>query len=133
MQSDKGLPEDVQVVASLPCRPGGLQIVIGYGDITKEQVDVVVNAANSKLTHGAGLAKAIVKAAGGDVIMRESYQWLSAHGQVKTGELAVTSGGRMSAKKVFHVVGPIYHDGKSGERDKLEKVSQQHSPPPLPC
>lgn len=85
-----------------------LQII--EGDITKEEVDAIVNAANSQLAHGGGVALAISRA-GGDAIQRESDNWVREHGPVSHPEPAHTSGGKMPCKYVIHAVGPVWGDG----------------------
>lgn len=85
-----------------------LQIV--QGDITAEEVDAIVNAANEHLSHGGGVAWAIVKR-GGDIIQKESDDWILKNGLVSHAHPAWTSGGRLPAKYVIHAVGPIWGDG----------------------
>lgn len=85
-----------------------LQIV--QGDITTEEVDAIVNAANVHLQHRGGVAWAIVKR-GGDVIQQESDKWIKQHGPVSHTHPARTSGGALPAKYVIHAVGPIWGDG----------------------
>ncbi len=89
-------------------------IVVVEGDITAQEVDVVVNAANAALRHGGGVAAAISRA-GGPVIDRESRAWVVANGPVGPGQAAVTSAGDMPASDVVHVVGPIYAPGADNE------------------
>jgi len=85
-----------------------LQIV--QGDITTDDVDAIVNAANENLQHGGGVAWAILRR-GGDVIQTESDQWVKAHGPVSHARPAWTSGGALPAKYVIHAVGPVWGDG----------------------
>ena len=85
-----------------------LQIV--QGDITTEEVDAIVNAANEHLQHGGGVAWAIVKR-GGDVVQQESDKWIRGHGPVSHAHPAWTSGGALPAKYIIHAVGPIWGDG----------------------
>eukprot|EP01064_Diplonema_japonicum_P016231 TRINITY_DN24227_c0_g1_i1.p2 TRINITY_DN24227_c0_g1~~TRINITY_DN24227_c0_g1_i1.p2 ORF type:complete len:223 (+),score=24.14 TRINITY_DN24227_c0_g1_i1:37-705(+) len=101
--------------------PNGLTLTVALGDLTCEKVDCIVNAANSKLAHGAGLAKAI-SMKGGPVIRKESGEYIAAHGPVATGQLAVTSAGNLPCKSVLHVVGPMYDNGKKGEDDLLRQA-----------
>lgn len=75
------------------------------GDITELEADAIVNAANSYLKHGGGVAGAIVRK-GGYVIQEESDEWVRRHGPVPVGGVAVTSAGRLRAKYVIHAVGP---------------------------
>jgi O-acetyl-ADP-ribose deacetylase len=85
-----------------------LQIV--RGDITKEEVDAIVNAANEHLQHGGGVAWAIVRR-GGDGIQQESDKWIQKHGLVSHAHPAWTSGGALPAKYIIHAVGPVWGDG----------------------
>jgi O-acetyl-ADP-ribose deacetylase (regulator of RNase III) len=90
------------------------RITVVEGDITQQDVDVVVNAANARLAHGGGVAAAIARA-GGAVVDEESRAWVREHGPVGPGEAAVTSAGAMPASDVVHVVGPIYEPGADNE------------------
>lgn len=90
--------------------PTGQSLQIVQGDITIEEVDAIVNAANEDLQHGGGVAWAIVRR-GGDVIQKESDQWIQQHGAVSHADPAWTSGGSLPAKYVIHAVGPIWGDG----------------------
>lgn len=91
--------------------PPGSNLQIVQGDITIEEVDAIVNAANDHLQHGGGLAWAIVKR-GGDVIQLESDAWVREHGQVSHSAPAWTSGGNLRAKTVIHAVGPVWGEGE---------------------
>lgn len=97
--------------------PTGQTIQIVQGDITTEEVDAIVNAANEYLQHGGGVARTISKQ-GGPAIQKESDVWVQEHGRVSHAHPAWTSGGRLPAKYVIHAVGPIWGDGD--EDDKLE-------------
>jgi len=92
-----------------------LQIV--QGDITIEEVDAIVNAANEHLQHGGGVAWAISKK-GGSAIQKESEAWIQQHGRVPHSAPAWTSGGLLPAKVVIHAVGPVWGDGE--EDNKLD-------------
>ena len=92
-------------------------IQIVQGDITTEEVDAIVNAANEYLQHGGGVARTISNQ-GGPAIQKESDAWVREHGQVPHTHPAWTSGGRLPAKYVIHAVGPIWGDGD--EDNKLE-------------
>jgi len=95
-----------------------LQII--QGDITTEDVDAIVNAANEHLQHGGGVAWAISKK-GGDAIQKESDDWIRQHGLVSHSHPAGTSGGLLPAKYVIHTVGPVWGDtqsaGAGGDED----------------
>ena len=80
------------------------------GDITDEGTDAIVNAANSQLLHGGGVAAAIASR-GGEVIDRESREWVRINGPVTHLKPAVTSGGNLPCKYVIHAVGPVWGEG----------------------
>ncbi|MEN8234105.1 MAG: macro domain-containing protein [Actinomycetota bacterium] len=84
------------------------------GDITVQDVEVVVNAANAHLSHGGGVAAAIARA-GAPEVDEESRAWVAANGPVSPGGAAITGAGNMPAQHVVHVVGPIYRDGQDNE------------------
>lgn len=88
----------------------GQTIQIVKGDITTEEVDAIVNAANEHLQHGGGVAWAISKR-GGPAIQKESDAWIRTKGRVNHTHPAWTSGGRLPAKTVIHAVGPIWGEG----------------------
>jgi O-acetyl-ADP-ribose deacetylase len=94
--------------------PSGQSIEICQGDLLQERVDAIVNAANSHLAHGGGVAGAILRA-GGRVIALESKAWVKEHGPVTHAEPAYTSGGALPCRYVIHAVGPIWG---SGEEDR---------------
>ena len=90
-------------------------ITVVEGDLTVQQVDAVVNAANEHLAHGGGVAAAIV-AAGGKVVQEESDRWVEENGPLSPGRAAVTGAGAMPARWVIHVAGPRFgpdHDNES--------------------
>ncbi len=93
----------------------GQSLQIVQGDITTEEVDAIVNAANEYLQHGGGVAWAIVKR-GGDVIQDESDKWIKQHGPVSHAHPAWTSGGALPAKYIIHAVGPIWGDGDEDKK-----------------
>ncbi|MBO3800451.1 MAG: macro domain-containing protein [Candidatus Brockarchaeota archaeon] len=86
------------------------------GDITKLEADAIVNAANSWLKHGGGVAGAIVRE-GGRIIQEESDRIVRERGPIKVGEAVYTSAGSLKAKYVIHTVGP-----RMGEGDEDEKL-----------
>ena len=90
--------------------PKDQKIQIVQGDITSEEVDAIINAANERLQHGGGVAWAILRKGGPD-IQRESEDWIHRHGPVSHSHPAWTSGGRLPAKYVIHAVGPVWGDG----------------------
>lgn len=90
------------------------KIRIVKGDIIKQEVDAIVNAANNGLLGGSGVDGAI-HAAGGRKILEECKAIISKIGSLKTGEAVITSGGNLKAKYVIHTVGPIWRGGNSNE------------------
>src|SRR5512145_2386322 len=90
-------------------------IQIVQGDITAEEVDAIVNAANEHLQHGGGVARTISNQ-GGPAIQKESDAWVREHGRVSHEHPAWTSGGRLPAKYVIHAVGPIWGDGDEDQK-----------------
>lgn len=88
-----------------------LEITIVEADITTLPVDAIVNAANSHLQHGGGVAGAIVRA-GGDSIQIESDRI----GYVPVGNAAVTGAGNLPAKYVIHAVGPRLGEGNEDRK-----------------
>lgn len=90
--------------------PTGKIIQIVQGDITTEEVDAIVNAANEHLQHGGGVAWAISKR-GGPTIQQESDEWVRTKGIVEHAHPAWTSGGQLPARYVIHAVGPVWGAG----------------------
>jgi len=93
----------------------GCKIQLVKGDITKIKADAIVNAANSWLKHGGGVAGAIVRE-GGRIIQEESDRIVRERGPVKVGEAVYTSAGSLNAKYVIHAVGPRMGEGNEDEK-----------------
>lgn len=93
----------------------GRSLQIVQGDITAEEVDAIVNAANEQLAHGGGVAWAISKK-GGPKIQEESDEWIRRRGLVSHAHPAWTSGGLLPAKFVIHAVGPVW--GETADDDQ---------------
>ena len=85
------------------------------GDITRQDVDAIVNAANQSLGGGGGVDGAIHRAAGA----AELHEACAALGGCPTGDARATPGFRLSARWIVHAVGPRYRDGRHGEQELL--------------
>lgn len=97
--------------------PSGQRLQIVKGDITQEAVDAIVNAANSHLQHGGGVA-GIISQRGGPQIQAESNTWVRLKGPISHEEPAYTSAGKLPCRYVIHAVGPVW-----GEKDEDAKLT----------
>ncbi|MGB9769647.1 MULTISPECIES: macro domain-containing protein [Caldisericum] len=97
----------------------GTKIKVLQGDITEEKVEAIVNAANSYLRHGGGVALAIVRK-GGREIQDESDELVRKNGPVQVGKAVITKGYRLKSKYVIHTVGPQW--GEGNEKEKLKSA-----------
>lgn len=94
------------------------RISLLQGDITRLEVDAIVNAANSSLMGGGGVDGAIHRA-GGPAILADCRKIIAKQGGCKPGEAVITTAGNLPAKYVIHTVGPVWNNGKNNEADKL--------------
>ena len=102
---------------------GKTKIRIVQGDITEQNTDAIVNAANSSLMGGGGVDGAIHRK-GGPKILEECKRirentWPDG---LPTGKAVITTGGNLKARYVIHTVGPVWHGGKHGERELLAEA-----------
>ena len=89
-----------------------------------ETTDIIVNAANSQLGHGGGLARAI-SVAGGPIVNSDSKEFISTYGEVRTGETCYTSSGKLKAKYLLHTVGPRWYDFSDADRSEERRVGKE--------
>lgn len=97
---------------------GKTRIRLRQGDITEQDTDAIVNAANSTLMGGGGVDGAIHRA-GGPAIMEECRRIIAQIGRLDTGKAVMTTGGRLRARYVIHTVGPVWRGGGRGEAELL--------------
>jgi O-acetyl-ADP-ribose deacetylase (regulator of RNase III) len=102
---------------------GKTKIRIVQGDITEQDMDAIVNAANSSLMGGGGVDGAIHRK-GGPKILEECKKirettWPDG---LPTGKAVITTGGNLKARYVIHTVGPVWHGGKHGESELLAET-----------
>jgi O-acetyl-ADP-ribose deacetylase (regulator of RNase III) len=97
-------------------------IQVRLGDLAGESTTAIVNAANTHLEHGGGVAGAIVRR-GGYVIQEESRAWVDEHGTVPVGQVAVTAAGKLACQYIIHAVGPIWRDGSQNEEGLLRDAA----------
>ena len=104
----------------MEARIGNSVLALIQGDITQEDTDAIVNAANTGLRGGGGVDGAIHRA-GGPSIMAECRRI----GGCPTGQAVITTGGKMKARYVIHTVGPVYRDGSHGEAELLASAYRE--------
>ena len=100
---------------------GKTRLRLLQGDITRQDTEAIVNAANSSLMGGGGVDGAIHRA-GGPRILEECKEIVARQGRLPTGEAVLTGGGRLPARYVIHTVGPIWQDGRHGEPELLRNA-----------
>ena len=100
------------------------KISLIQGDITRQDTDAIVNAANPSLMGGGGVDGAIHRA-GGRAILEQCKEIVSKQGRLPTGKAVITSGGNLKAKYVIHTVGPIWQGGTKNEAELLTSAYQE--------
>ncbi|MFL5741693.1 MAG: O-acetyl-ADP-ribose deacetylase [Flavisolibacter sp.] len=94
------------------------KLMVVKGDITKQKLDAIVNAANSSLMGGGGVDGAIHRA-GGPAILEACKKIVARQGGCPTGKAVITPAGNLPARYVIHTVGPVWNGGNSRERELL--------------
>lgn len=107
----------MKVLASASFAAAVLEVV--EGDLLKQPVDAIVNAANGRLAHGGGVAAIIARAAGPE-LQEECDLLVEQNGSYPTGAAVVSTAGKLPFKGVIHAVGPRY--GEGNEEKKLEEA-----------
>jgi O-acetyl-ADP-ribose deacetylase (regulator of RNase III) len=100
------------------------KLALIQGDITKQDTDAIVNAANSGLMGGGGVDGAIHRA-GGPAILEECKRIRAEIGRLPTGRAVITTGGNLKARHVIHTVGPVWHGGEKGEPESLASAYRE--------
>lgn len=103
---------------------GKTRLTLVQGDLTRQEVDAVVNAANSSLLGGGGVDGAIHRA-GGPAILEECRAIVGRQGSLPPGRAVATTGGRLPARRVIHTVGPVWHGGGRGEAETLASAYRE--------
>jgi O-acetyl-ADP-ribose deacetylase (regulator of RNase III) len=96
------------------------RVCVKVGDITREDVDAIVNAANGTLMGGGGVDGAIHRAGGRAILEAcKEIRWVHYPDGLPTGQAVITTGGNLTARYVIHTVGPVY----GGGRDKADLLA----------
>jgi O-acetyl-ADP-ribose deacetylase len=96
---------------------GGQRLQLVQGDLTTESTDAIINAANSYLKHGGGIAGAIVRR-GGASIQAESNEWVRKHGPITHDKPAFTGAGSLPCQFIIHAVGPVWGETSPQDADQ---------------
>ncbi len=102
----------------------GAKLAITQEDITLQDTDAIVNAANSSLMGGGGVDGAIHRA-GGPAILEDCQRIVARQGRLPTGQAVITTGGNLKAKHVIHTVGPVWRGGGKGEPELLASAYRE--------
>jgi O-acetyl-ADP-ribose deacetylase (regulator of RNase III) len=95
---------------------GGCVLELVEGDVTLQEVDAIVNAANSRLAGGGGVDGAIHRRGGPDIMAETDQKYPDG---CPTGSAVISGAGKLKAKHVIHAVGPVWRGGNRGEADLL--------------
>lgn len=119
MQACNGDPEMLSEV-----RINRTNLALVQGNLTKQETDAIVNAANPSLMGGGGVDGAIHRA-GGSAIQTACKQIVKTQGRLLTGKAVITTGGNLAAKFVIHTVGPVWRGGGNNEAELLASAYQE--------
>ncbi len=100
---------------------GKTKLSLVQGDITQQDMEAIVNAANTSLLGGSGVDGASHRV-GGPRILEECKAVRAKQGGCPTGQAVITTGGRLKAHYVIHTVGPVWSGGKKGEEELLKSA-----------
>ena len=100
------------------------KLSIQQGDITNQNTDAIVNAANPGLMGGGGVDGAIHRT-GGPTIIEECKTIIHNQGRLPTGKAVITTAGKLKARYIIHTVGPVWHGGHSGEAALLSSAYRE--------
>ncbi|MCX9009591.1 MAG: O-acetyl-ADP-ribose deacetylase [Candidatus Methanoperedens sp.] len=107
----------------MDARIGNTRITLVSGDITEQDTDAIINAANPSLMGGGGVDGAIHRKGGPDILKEcKLIRQTSWKEGLPTGEAVATAAGRLKAKKVIHTVGPVWSGGDKGEPELLARA-----------
>ncbi len=99
-------------------------IIAGPGDITREETDAIVNAANSSLLGGGGV-DGVIHRAGGPAILEECRRIVERIGRLPAGQAVATCAGKLAARYVIHTVGPFWSGGQQKEPETLASCHRE--------
>lgn len=114
-------PVQLKTIDGTTCADFGAKICTAQANMMKFATDAAVNAANEHLAHGGGIAAAFVTY-GGAAVQTESTSHVRQFGPLPVAHTAVTGAGALPAKKIIHVVGPVF-DGTPERNDLLRKAT----------
>lgn len=108
------------LVLDMEVKIGLSELTLVTGDITQQETDAIVNAANSSLMGGGGVDGAIHRAGGPEILEEcKSIRKTTLTDGLPTGKAVITTGGKLKARYVIHTVGPIWKGGDTGEPELL--------------
>ena len=111
----------VRIINRMEKMIGKTKLSLVQGDITLQETEAIVNAANTTLLGGGGVDGAIHRA-GGSKILEECREILTKQERCPTGEAVLTTGGNMATEYVIHTVGPVWSGGNSNEDQLLRNA-----------